>query len=83
MDMNANEQKQWLTGHFMGSWCLGPVGKGIDTLVFVCFIPAVACTPNVFANMVFSMQGHNTWAEGYFFSFEKQIEKEVYEQLPN
>jgi hypothetical protein len=83
LDMNANEQKQSLTGHFMGSWCLGPGEKGIDTLVFATFIPAIACTPNVFTNMVFSALGHNTWAEGYFFSFEKQIEKEVYEQLPN
>jgi hypothetical protein len=83
MDMNTNEQKQSLTGHFMGSWCLGSMEKGIETLVFVTFIPAVACTPNVFANVVFSVLGHNTWAEGYFFSFEKQKEKEIYSQLPN
>jgi hypothetical protein len=83
MDMNASEQKQSLTGHFMGSWCLGSIEKGIETLVFVTFIPAAACTPNVFTNMVFSVLGHNTWAEGYFFSFEKQREKEVYSQLPN
>ena len=83
MDMNAIEQKKSLTGHFMGSWCLGSLGKGIDTLVFVTFIPAIACTPNVFTNMVFSALGRNTWAEGYFFSFEKQDDIEVYRQLPN
>jgi hypothetical protein len=83
LDMNTNEQKQSLTGHFMGSWCLGSGEKGVETLVFVTFIPAIACTPNVFANMVFSALGHNTWAEGYFFSYEKQKEIEVFNRLPN
>jgi hypothetical protein len=83
MDMNADEQKQSLTGHFIGSWCLGSGEKGVETLVFVTFIPAIACTPNVFTNMVFSALGHNTWAEGYFFSFEKQKEIETFDQLPN
>jgi hypothetical protein len=27
IDMNLGEQKDWLSGHFLGSWCLGPAGK--------------------------------------------------------
>ncbi len=72
MDMNINEQRDWLTGHFIGSWCLGPAGKNTLTPAFVSFIPAVVCSPNVLVNMVFSMLMHNTWAEGYFFSWDRK-----------
>ena len=71
LDMNTNEQVSWPTGHFLGSWCLGPTGENIITPVFVSFIPAVVCNLAVFVNMVFSMLGHNRWAEGYFFAFDR------------
>jgi hypothetical protein len=71
MDMNINEQQESLTGHFLGSWCLGPADKNTLTATFVSFIPAVVCSPNVLVNMVFSTLNHNTWAEGYFFAFDR------------
>jgi hypothetical protein len=70
--MNLGEQKDWLSGHFLGSWCLGPAGKNNVTPVFVSFIPAVACVPTVIINMIYSMIGHNTWAEGYFFAWDRR-----------
>jgi hypothetical protein len=79
MDMNINEQQEWLTGHFMGSWCLGPAGKNTLTPTFVSFIPAVVCSPTVLVNMVFSTLTHNSWAEGYFFAFDKQSKEKVQE----
>ena len=72
MDMNINEQQESLTGHFMGSWCLGQASKNILTPTFVSFIPAVVCSPNVLVNMVFSTLNHNTWAEGYFFTWDRK-----------
>ena len=72
IDMNSRDQKEWPTGHFMGSWCLGPVGKNSLTPVFVSFIPKIVCNPTVLANMVLSMVGHNTWAEGYFFAWDRK-----------
>lgn len=79
MDMNINEQQEWRTGHFMGSWCLGPAGKNTLTPTFVSFIPAVVCRPTVLINMVFSTLTHNSWAEGYFFAFDKQTRCQVQE----
>ena len=75
LDMNTNEQISWPTGHFLGSWCLGPVGENIITPVFVSFIPAVVCNLAVFVNMVFNMLGHNRWAEGYFFAFDRDTRR--------
>ena len=72
IDMNSRDQKDWPTGHFMGSWCLGPVGTNSLTPVFVSFIPKIVCNPTVLANMVLSMVGHNTWAEGYFFAWDRK-----------
>ena len=72
IDMNSMDQKDWPTGHFMGSWCLGPVGPNSLTPVFVSFIPKIACNPTILANMVLSMIGHNTWAEGYFFAWDRK-----------
>lgn len=72
MDMNLGEQKDWLSGHFLGSWYLGPAGKNSVTPVFVSFIPAVACVPTVIINMIYSMIGHNTWSEGYFFAWDRR-----------
>jgi len=69
MEMNCQERNELQIGHFMGSWCLGPVGPNSFTPVFVSFIPAVACNPTTLFNMVLSMLGHNTWAEEYFFAW--------------
>jgi len=91
LDMNTNEQVSWPTGHFLGSWCLGPAGENIIAPVFVSFVPAVVCNPTVLINMVFNMVGHNRWAEGYFFAFDRDSKRplrehrnlEEYEQLLN
>jgi hypothetical protein len=79
MDMNINEQRDWLTGHFLGSWCLGPIGKNIWTPTFISFIPAVVCSPNVLLNMTFSTLMHNTFAEGYFFAYDRHARARVQE----
>jgi hypothetical protein len=71
LDMNTDEATAWPTGHCLGSWCLGPVGSKRFTPTYVSFMPAFACTPEVIVNMVFSMLGHNTWAEGYFFAYDR------------
>jgi hypothetical protein len=72
IDMNSMDQKDWPTGHFLGSWCLGPVEINSLTPVFVGFIPKIACNPTVLTNMVLSMLRHNTWTEGYFFSWDRK-----------
>jgi hypothetical protein len=72
IDMNSRDNKEWPTGHFFGSWCLGPAGTNSFTPAFVSFIPIVACNRTVFVNMVLSMLGHNTWAEGYFFAWDRK-----------
>jgi hypothetical protein len=79
MDMNINEQKDWLTGHFLGSWCLGPAGEDTLTPTFVSFVPAVVCSVNVLVNMTFSMLMHNTFAEGYFFAYDRHAKTRVQE----
>jgi len=71
MDMNAAEQASLNTGHFLGSWCLGPPASDRKTPVFVGFIPAVACNRSVLVNMILSAFWHNAWAEGYFFAFDR------------
>lgn len=65
--LNAQEQESSETGHFLGSWCLGP-GRGEHKLtpVFVTFLPALACTPTVIINMVFSTLAHCHLAEKVF-----------------
>ncbi|MGD9303800.1 MAG: hypothetical protein PVF79_06010 [Desulfobacterales bacterium] len=75
LDMNTDEATAWLTGHCLGSWCLGPVGSGRFTPTYVSFMPAFACAPEVIVNTVFSMLGHNTWAEGYFFAYDRVKQK--------
>jgi hypothetical protein len=72
IDMNSKDQKDWPTGHFMGSWCLGPAGTNSLTPVFVSFIPKISCNPTVLAGMVLSMVAHNAWAEGYFFEWDRK-----------
>jgi hypothetical protein len=79
MDMNINEQQGWLTGHFIGSWCLGPVDIDTQTPTFISFIPAVVCSPNVLFNMTFTTLMHNTFAEGYFFAFNRHAKAELQE----
>jgi hypothetical protein len=75
MDMNAAEQSSLNTGHFLGSWCLGPPVSDRKTPVFVSFIPAIACNRSVLVNMILSTLWHNTWAEGYFFAFDRDVMK--------
>jgi hypothetical protein len=48
------------------------VGTNSLTPVFVSFIPKIACNHTVFANMVLSMMGYNTWAESYFFAWDRK-----------
>jgi hypothetical protein len=79
MDMNINEQEDWLTGHFLGSWCLGQAGKNTLIPTFISFIPAVVCSPNVLLNMTFSILMHNTFAEGYFFAYDNHAKADVQE----
>jgi hypothetical protein len=71
MDMNVAEQSAMHTGHFLGSWCLGPPALERKTPVFVSFVPAVALNRSVLVNMLLSTLWHNTWAEGYFFAFDR------------
>jgi hypothetical protein len=66
MDMNSKVQNSPPSGHFLGSWCLGPVGKNVQTLVYVTFIPAIVCKPGILYNMCVSTLCHGKWAEGYF-----------------
>jgi len=75
MDMNAAEQNSINTGHFLGSWCLGPPVPDRKTPVFVSFIPAVACNRSVLVNMILSTLWHNTWAEGYFFALGRDTKR--------
>jgi hypothetical protein len=79
MDMNINEQKDWLTGHFLGSWCLGKAGKSTLIPTFISFIPSVMCSPNVLLNMTISTLMHNTFAEGYFFAYDRHAKADVQE----
>jgi len=65
MDMNSKEQTSQPSGHFLGSWCLGPVGKNAQTAVFVTFIPAIVCKPGILLNMCISTLCHSKWAEEY------------------
>jgi hypothetical protein len=91
MDMNAAEQDSMNTGHFLGTWCLGPPVPERKTPVFVSFIPAVSCNRSVLVNMILSTLWHNTWAEGYFFTLGRDTRRlsrehqnsERYEQLLN
>lgn len=68
MALNSMEQEtSKRTGHFLGSWCLGP-GRGDHKAipVYVTFVPAVVCSPNVFANLVFATIVRCQWAESVF-----------------
>jgi hypothetical protein len=42
-------------------------------------IPAVVCSANVLINMTFSMLMHNTFAEGYFFAYDRHAKTRVQE----
>jgi hypothetical protein len=85
MDMNAAEQGSMNTGHFLGTWCLGPPVLDRKTPVFVSFIPAMACNRSVLVNMILSTLWHNTWAEGYFFAFGRDTMKPspAYKEVTN
>jgi len=42
-------------------------------------IPAVVCSPNALLNMTFSTLMHNTFAEGYFFAYDRHTKADVQE----
>jgi hypothetical protein len=65
MDLNSMEQKSFPSGHFFGSWCLGPVGENIQTAVYVTFIPAIVCNSGILFNMCLSTLCHGKLAEQY------------------
>lgn len=74
MDMNSKEQNSQPSGHFLGSWCLGPIGKNVQTPVYVTFIPAVACSPGILSNMCVSTLCHGKWAEEYLGLSKNEID---------
>ena len=65
MDLNSMEQNAFPSGHFLGSWCLGPVGENVQTAVYVTFIPAIACSPGILYNMSISTLCHGRLAEEF------------------
>jgi hypothetical protein len=65
MDLNSMEQNAFPSGHFLGSWCLGPIGENLHTAVYVTFIPAIVCTPGILLNMCISTMSHGKFAEGF------------------
>jgi hypothetical protein len=65
MDLNSMEQKLFPSGHFLGSWCLGPVGENVQTAVYVTFIPAIVCTPGILFNVCISTMSHGKLAEQF------------------
>jgi hypothetical protein len=65
MDLNSMEQNAFPSSHFLGSWCLGPVGENNQTAVYVTFIPAAICTPGILFNMCVSTLAHGKLAEQF------------------
>jgi hypothetical protein len=65
MDLNSMEQNAFPSGHFLGSWCLGPVGENMQTVVYVTFIPAIVCSPGILYNMCISTLSHGKLAEEF------------------
>jgi hypothetical protein len=65
MDLNSIEQKLFPSGHFLGSWCLGPVGKKVQTAVYVTFIPAIVSNPGILFNMCLSTLCHGKLAKQF------------------
>ena len=66
MDLNSMEQNSFpSSGHFLGSWCLGPVSENLHTAVYVTFIPAIACSPGILFNMCISTLSHGRSAEEF------------------
>ena len=67
LNMNYHNLSANGWGHFLGSWCLGTQPK---TPVYVTFIPAVACNPTVFENMIFSTLNQNLFVEEFFYGYK-------------
>ncbi|MCJ7542196.1 MAG: hypothetical protein MUO88_21305, partial [Desulfobacterales bacterium] len=65
MDLNSMEQNSFPSGHFLGSWCIGPVGENIQTAVYVTFIPAIVCNSGILFNMCLSVLCHGRLAEQF------------------
>jgi len=65
MDLNSMGQNSFPSGHFLGSWCLGPVGENVQTAVYVTFIPAIVCTPGILLNICISTLSHGKLAEQF------------------
>ena len=65
MDLNSMEQRSFPSGHFLGSWCLGPVGENVQTAVYVTFIPAIVCNSGILYNMCLSTLCHGKLAKKF------------------
>jgi len=65
MNLNSMEQRLFPSGHFLGSWCLGPVGENVQTAVYVTFIPAIVCNARILYNMCLSALCHGKLAEHF------------------
>jgi hypothetical protein len=65
MDLNSTEQNAFPSGHFLGSWCLGPIGENLHTAVYVTFIPAIVCSPGILYNMCISTMSHGKFVEEF------------------
>jgi len=65
MDLNSMEQNSFPSGHFLGSWCRGPVGENVQTAVYVTFIPAIVCNSGILFNMCLSTLCHGKLAEQF------------------
>ena len=65
MDLNSMEQKAFPSGHFLGSWCLAPIGENIQTAAYVTFIPAVVCLPGMLFNICISTLAHGKLVEQF------------------
>jgi hypothetical protein len=65
MDLNSMEKKSFPSGHFLGSWCLGPVGENVQTAVYVTFIPAIVCSPGILFNICLSTLCHGKFAKQF------------------
>jgi len=65
MDLNSMEQNAFPSGHFLGSWCLGPVGENVQTAVYVTFIPAIVCSPGILFNICLSTLCHGKFAKQF------------------
>jgi hypothetical protein len=64
LKMNLRDAGSRESGHFLGSWCLGPgEGRRSFTPAFVTFIPAAWCNPILAENLILSAMDRCVWAQ--------------------